>query len=122
MHSEESTICGYRIPAGVNIVTNYNNVMMNEQVFPDANHFNPDRFLNDKGQFVQVAENMPFGIGRRNCIAQTFARIEIFILVVMMAQRFTFVPPAGKEMKPIIIESLVRSLQQFEVIAVERRK
>ena len=36
---------------------------------------------------------MPFGIGKRVCLGESLATMEIFIFLVMMLQRLNFDPP-----------------------------
>lgn len=64
------------------------NLMLNalqhdEQVYPDAFTYNPDR--------ERPAENFtPFGSGPRNCIAQRFALIEMKILLTKILSKYRF--------------------------------
>nr|XP_053646592.1 cytochrome P450 2L1-like [Cherax quadricarinatus] len=57
--------------------------------------FNPSRFLDDSGKFVSQKEGFfPFGTGRRQCLGESLARMELFIFSAALLQNFTFSPPA----------------------------
>ncbi|XP_064650984.1 cytochrome P450 2C3-like isoform X1 [Lineus longissimus] len=60
---------------------------------PDA--FDPSNFLDDKGGVVRKPELIPFAIGRRQCPGEGLSKMEIFLVLVALLQRFTFTKPEG---------------------------
>ena len=40
---------------------------------------------------------LPFGIGKRTCPGETFARTRLFLLITTLLQRFDFLPPKNGE-------------------------
>lgn len=65
--SENVEFRGYHIPKDTVIIPNLNSVHRNEEFFPDAHEFNPERFLSDDGKSVRRIEQLiPFSIGVYN--------------------------------------------------------
>lgn len=59
----------------------------NEDSFPDPESFKPERFLHstfDKHSFL------PFGSGPRNCVAKSFALLEVKLALFHLVRRFRF--------------------------------
>jgi len=72
--------------------------------FKDPNKFNPDRFLNENGHFVNNERVIAFGIGKRICLGQTLAEKEFFIFFTGIVQQFTFVKVEGSILPPYDID------------------
>ncbi|XP_042855772.1 cytochrome P450 2L1-like [Penaeus japonicus] len=58
--------------------------------------FRPERFLDADGKFVAQREGfLPFSVGRRSCLGEALARMELFTFSAALLQSFTFAPPEG---------------------------
>lgn len=58
---------------------------------PNANEFHPDRFGGGVAMASAVAGAfMPFSIGPRNCIGQTFGMLEAKVVLSSILQRYRF--------------------------------
>ena len=69
-----TTIDGYKIPAGVVLGTSGFIMHMNEDVFPDASSFKPERWLVDGPEKVEMNRWFwVFGSGGRMCVGSHFA-------------------------------------------------
>ena len=53
---------------------------LNEKHFKDPLQFKPDRFIDDKGEFVSGDIVSLFGIGKRRCPGENLARAEVRIM------------------------------------------
>uniref|UniRef100_A0A8C3FYD5 Cytochrome P450 n=1 Tax=Cyclopterus lumpus TaxID=8103 RepID=A0A8C3FYD5_CYCLU len=113
---------GYKIPKGVTIIPNLTSVLFdkNEWETPDA--FNPGHFLNPEGKFVKRAAFIPFSAGKRVCLGENLARMELFLFFTSFMQRFSFSTPPGVEpvLKPRFGVTL--SPPPFEICATPRKE
>ncbi|GBM61727.1 Cytochrome P450 2C39 [Araneus ventricosus] len=87
---KETTIEGYRIPERSAIVSNLYSIHFDPELFPNPQKFDPGRFLNSEGKRIKV-EGGPylFGLGKRSCIGESLAQVEIFLLIGSLLQSFT---------------------------------
>ncbi|XP_066278640.1 cytochrome P450 2U1-like [Branchiostoma lanceolatum] len=93
--SGDTTLNGYTIPDDATILVNLWSVHMNPQLFPEPDNFNPNRFLDQDGNFVKHEALIPFSVGPRVCLGEQLAKMELFLLFVSLMQRFSFHLPEG---------------------------
>ena len=87
---------GYRIPKNSFIILNLDSVLKDPDLFNSPEQFNPDRFLDADGNIVKPKEFIPFGIGRRVCLGEALAKMELFLFLTTMIRMFDFrVPDDG---------------------------
>ena len=91
-------IHGYRIPKGTAITHQISTVMRDERYFENPDEFNPDRFLNKDGKFFSVPELMPFGIGKRSCLGEGLARMELFLFTTNIFNQFKITPTSKEKL------------------------
>ncbi|OXA39192.1 Methyl farnesoate epoxidase [Folsomia candida] len=84
------TLRGYTIPKDTIIISNHYSVHMDEEYWGDPKTFRPDRFINDKGEFVQDKHVCQFGFGKRYCIGVTLTNSVIPIYIATLLQNFNF--------------------------------
>ncbi|NXJ09542.1 CP2DH protein, partial [Odontophorus gujanensis] len=93
MTYRDTELQGFFIPKGTTIITNLSSVLKDETVWKKPNEFYPEHFLNENGQFVRPEAFLPFSAGRRACLGEQLARMELFIFFTILMQKFTFVIP-----------------------------
>ncbi|XP_051995751.1 cytochrome P450 2K6-like [Xyrauchen texanus] len=86
---------GYLIKKGTSIFPLLLTVLRDENEWETPNIFNPGHFLNKQGQFVKKDAFMPFSAGRRVCLGEGLARMELFLFFASLLQVFRFTPPPG---------------------------
>ncbi|CAL1274088.1 unnamed protein product [Larinioides sclopetarius] len=86
---KETTIEGYSIPERSVIISNFYSIHFDPELFPNPEKFDPERFLNNEGKRIKV-EGGPylFGLGKRSCIGESLAQVEIFLLIGSLLQSF----------------------------------
>ncbi|XP_019631181.1 PREDICTED: cytochrome P450 2U1-like [Branchiostoma belcheri] len=86
----------YDIPKGTQVLPNLYSLHMDPVYWPDPDRFDPERFLDAEGNVINKPESfMPFGGGRRTCLAEQLARMELFLFFSTLLQSFTFRTPEG---------------------------
>ena len=78
---------GHFIPADTNVFPMLGAVLHNPKIFPSPKEFKPERFLVD-GKFEASPYVIPFGSGKRRCLGETLARIELFRFFTGIFHRF----------------------------------
>ena len=119
----DTTLCGYRVPKGTVVYANLEAVHLDPMCWEDPNSYKPSRFIDADGQLISNHGNwFPFGAGRRVCTGEALAKAELFLLVSMMMQNFSFAPV--KETKPPSLKGVVRFTKApvpYTIRAVKRQ-
>ncbi|XP_032998578.1 cytochrome P450 2K6-like [Lacerta agilis] len=89
------TLNGYFIPKGTFILPLLSSVLHDESQWEKPHKFYPGHFLNSDVQFVKRDAFMPFSAGRRACLGETLAKMELFLFFTSLLQKFTFQTPPG---------------------------
>ncbi|KAJ6588877.1 cytochrome P450 [Mycena capillaripes] len=99
--SVEDVYRGYRIPAGSVVIANAWSILHDEDVYPDADTFKPERFLRDGKLDPNVREPDVFGFGRRTCPGQSMAVDVLWIMIASLLAVFDITKPVDEEGQPI---------------------
>uniref|UniRef100_A0A914I1W9 Cytochrome P450 n=1 Tax=Globodera rostochiensis TaxID=31243 RepID=A0A914I1W9_GLORO len=81
-------IGNFRIPKGTCILPQISVVLADDDVFADPKIFRPERFLDEKGNFVKCEKLIPFSVGRRKCFAESMAKMEIFLFTANIVNQY----------------------------------
>ncbi|XP_067657807.1 cytochrome P450 2U1-like [Haliotis asinina] len=111
---------GYTFPKGVPVIVMLDSVLQDPDVWGDPDNFRPDRFLDDTGKIVKKEEFIPFSLGRRACLGESMARMELFLFLTTMIQRFKFAPMDGQMPSMDAIIGITYSPRPFLVKAIPR--
>ncbi|KZV79267.1 cytochrome P450 [Exidia glandulosa HHB12029] len=84
---------GYTIPAGASVIANTWAFSRDENMYPDAERFDPDRFLDARAVNAVDPRNYTFGMGRRRCPGTTLTESFTFLAVASMLAVFDFEMP-----------------------------
>lgn len=118
--SEDAVVRGYSIPKGTTVITNLYSVHFDEKYWKDPDMFYPERFLDSNGYFTKKEALIPFSLGRRHCLGEQLARMEMFLFFTSLLQQFHLHFP--HELVPNLKPRLGMTLQpQPYLICAERR-
>lgn len=85
---------GYTIPKGAIILPDFDSVLMDPKIWTNPEEFRPERFINEEGKIFKPDGFIPFSAGRRNCVGEQLARMELFLFIASLVQKFKFVTPS----------------------------
>lgn len=87
---------GYKIPAGSHVIPLINSVHMDPNLWDKPEEFNPRRFLDNEGKVRKPEYFIPFGVGRRMCLGDVLARMELFLFFASFMHSFNMTLPEGE--------------------------
>ncbi|XP_053344701.1 cytochrome P450 2J2-like [Clarias gariepinus] len=89
MASKDTMLGGFSIPKGTTVITNLSSVLNDKNEWATPDTFNPEHFLDNQGQFMKKDAFLPFSAGRRSCLGEQLARMELFLFFTSLLQCFT---------------------------------
>ncbi|KAL6483881.1 hypothetical protein MHYP_G00087530 [Metynnis hypsauchen] len=93
--TEPAQLRGYNLPKGSEIMVNITAIMTDKEYWKYPDTFNPENFLDEKGQFCKNDAFLPFSLGPRMCLGESLAKTELFIFFTFLIQRLKFSWPPG---------------------------
>ncbi|KAJ8273524.1 hypothetical protein GJAV_G00102580 [Gymnothorax javanicus] len=117
------TFQGYFIRKGTTVIPLLTSVLYDEEEWETPHSFNPGHFLDEKGCFIKRDAFMPFSAGRRACLGESLAKMELFLFFTFLLQRFRFTPPPGvseDELDLTKSEGFVRNPSPHQLCALSR--
>jgi cytochrome P450/ubiquinone/menaquinone biosynthesis C-methylase UbiE len=86
----DTSLGGYRVPAGSRVLVNLFNIGRHLRHWPDPERFDPDRFSAEARRHHHRYAYIPFGAGPHLCIGKHFALMEAQLLLIALVQRYEF--------------------------------
>ncbi|XP_034367611.1 cytochrome P450 2A12 [Arvicanthis niloticus] len=94
---KDTTLHGFFVPKGTEVFPILGSLMIDPKFFSNPQDFNPQNFLDDKGQLKKTPAFLPFSTGKRSCFGDGLAKMELFLLLTMILQNFRFKFPTKLE-------------------------
>ncbi|XP_048738010.2 cytochrome P450 2H1-like [Ostrea edulis] len=82
----------FNIPKDVMLIPNLYSILFDPDIFEDPETFRPERFLDDHGNLINTDKVVTFSVGRRVCLGESLARMELFLFATTLVQRFQILP------------------------------
>ncbi|KAM8924810.1 steroid 17-alpha-hydroxylase/17,20 lyase [Pelodytes ibericus] len=117
---KESSIAEYTIPKDARVVINLWSIHHDSKEWVNPDEFNPDRFLDENGNRIYSPSQsyLPFGAGIRVCLGEALAKMEIFLFLAWILQRFTLQVPDGDSLPSLEGKfGVVLQVNKFKVTA-----
>ncbi|KAL3875523.1 hypothetical protein ACJMK2_033468 [Sinanodonta woodiana] len=116
---------GFDISKGTILLPDIDSVLFDPKIWGDPEEFRPERFIGEDGTLLKPEEFIPFFTGRRNCVGESLARMELDLFIPALVQRFEFLPPEGitldiKELDGVF--GITHKPKPFEIRAKLRNK
>ncbi|XP_033503983.2 cytochrome P450 2K1-like isoform X3 [Epinephelus lanceolatus] len=93
--SQDVIFQGHFIKKATTVYPLLASVLYDESEWENPHRFYPPHFLDKDGKFVKRETFLPFSAGRRVCLGESLARMELFIFFTTLLQHFRFTPPPG---------------------------
>lgn len=97
---EDDEIGGYHVPAGSNVVLCAYVTHRHPDFWENPEGFDPDRFTPERSKGLHRMAYFPFSGGPRKCIGNTFAMLQMPIVLAMVTQRFRLNLVPGTKVVP----------------------
>jgi cytochrome P450 len=114
--TKERTIGGWNLPAGIRVYPAIVVVQLREDLYPQANGFLPQRFLDGESKPYSW---LPFGGGIRRCIGAALAQAEMAEVIRTVVSRVDLEPVRpGRE--PVVIRGITMVPRHGTPVVVRR--
>ncbi|KAL4228138.1 Cytochrome P450 1A1 [Mactra antiquata] len=112
----------YDVDKDTVVLLNFYSVHHDKEYWGDPECFRPDRFFDNNGTLNadKCSQSIPFGIGRRSCIGEQQARLNVFLSFATMLQKCDFIKAPGEELDMSPIQRFLYEPKDFRVLVKER--
>ncbi|GMS92967.1 hypothetical protein PENTCL1PPCAC_15142, partial [Pristionchus entomophagus] len=116
-------IRGQIIPKDTWINADIHYLMANDPLFENPEVFRPERYIAEDGKSLRkdlVEITIPFSIGKRVCVGEGLARVEIFLGITATVQHFKISPRPGEiiDLEPQSGQLLLPKPQNLRILKV----
>ena len=113
--TEEDQIDGFTIPKGSSLAVFIYGLHHDPEYWPNPERFDPERFAPSAVQTRDRFTYIPFSAGPRQCIGNTFALLEMQVILTCVLQRFHLRVASAQSIDPVVRMAL-RPKQNISVI------
>ena len=100
--TQPRTLGGFDLPPGIRVYPGIALVHRREDLYPQAERFRPERFLEDGAESYSW---LPFGGGIRRCIGAALAQAEMAEVIRCVVERVEL-EPVRSELEPVVLRGI----------------
>ncbi|XP_014675444.1 PREDICTED: steroid 17-alpha-hydroxylase/17,20 lyase-like [Priapulus caudatus] len=118
----DTTVGGYDVPKDTMVMFNLYGLHHDPAYWTDPEKFDPTRFLDEHGSIrLKMPSFLPFSAGRRVCVGESIAKIDLFVLFACFLQRYSWNEPPGEvtDLEPKI-SAIGMDTKPFRVVIKNR--
>ncbi|XP_056013423.1 steroid 17-alpha-hydroxylase/17,20 lyase-like isoform X3 [Ostrea edulis] len=129
--TEMTNIAGVPVDQNTSIAVNAWAIHHSDKEWNEPFSFKPERFLQPDGSLMSSTDPvrkrlLAFGIGKRGCIGEVFAKSRIFLFLATLMQSFTILEPEDCELPDFLPKDMEPGLllqpKPYKVRFVQREK
>ncbi|KAI8333281.1 cytochrome P450 [Choanephora cucurbitarum] len=90
---EDIALSDCMIPKGTHVIVDLYGLQRDENVWKDADRFNPDRFSEENDALAKNAAWIPFSTGGRQCLGMNFSLTEQRVVLSMLLRKYEWSLP-----------------------------
>ncbi|KAI6184682.1 Cytochrome P450 33C9 [Aphelenchoides bicaudatus] len=79
--TQDVEIGGHKVKKSTYCTVQISTIHYDEKIFPEPSVFKPERFLTENGQLKHIDELVPFSMGKRVCLGEGLARMELYLFL-----------------------------------------
>ncbi|XP_067013413.2 methyl farnesoate epoxidase [Anabrus simplex] len=119
--TRDTELKGYFIPKDTFVTVSIWSLLQDKSFWHDPTSFRPERFLDSSGKISRQEWFLPFGVGKRLCPGEAFARNMLFLVFTSLLQKYSVTLPPG-HLKPstLPLPGFTTAPQPFEVTFISR--
>ncbi|XP_065938595.1 cytochrome P450 2D20-like isoform X1 [Magallana gigas] len=88
--SQDFTVAGYLIPKDTTLIPCLSSFTHDADMFPNPHKFDPGRYINSEGFLTGQEKVLAFSLGKRSCLGESLAIMELFLFLTSLVQRYKF--------------------------------
>lgn len=100
--SEPVNVRGIELEEGAEMIYSAAAMHRDPAYFPDPLRFDPDRWLVDPRRDIPPGAYIPFAMGKRRCIGDSFAMAEMMVVLGAIVSRWRLRPVRTDRVRPLV--------------------
>lgn len=121
--SETKTVGDFTFNKGTLVIPQISVALFDPANFSDPQKFDPGRFLEADGKTMKKNDGLlPFSIGKRQCLGESLARVELFMIFANLMHKFRFSVVDGQSKPSLVRKPGLTVAPQKYLCRIERRQ
>ena len=112
----------YTLPAGCTVVVGTFKMHRNEEIYPNADVFDPDNFLPERTAKRHYYAFVPFSAGPRSCVGRKYAMLKLKILLSTILRNFRVISDVPEKDFKLQADIILKRADGFRIRLEPRNK